>query len=63
MGMKNSAPCRDCRRRTVTCHGVCQEYQEFRKEQERINAIRYAAKDTFVRSEKTKKEYWKKLKR
>ena len=57
------APCRDCHRRTVTCHGVCGEYQAYRKEQERINAERYAEKDTYVRNKRTEREYWRKMKR
>ena len=63
MGFKNTAPCRNCHRRTVTCHGVCKEYQEFRKEQERINAERYAEQETYVRNKKSEREYWRKMKR
>ena len=27
-------PCRGCTDRTVTCHGVCKRYQEWKKEHE-----------------------------
>ena len=26
-------PCHNCDRRTITCHGVCRDYQEWKKEQ------------------------------
>ena len=35
--MKPQAPCKDCRNRTVTCHGVCKKYQAFRTETEAYN--------------------------
>ena len=30
--MKN--PCHGCDRRTITCHGVCKEYEAWKKENE-----------------------------
>ena len=27
-----SGPCRDCDHRTVTCHGVCKDYQKWKEE-------------------------------
>ena len=36
-------PCKECDRRTVTCHGVCEGYQEWKKsEAVRIEAERRA---------------------
>lgn len=29
-------PCRDCDRRLVGCHGLCPEYQAWKRETERI---------------------------
>ena len=34
------SPCKGCENRTVTCHGVCAKYQEFKKELEAINEQR-----------------------
>lgn len=33
-------PCKDCDRRTLTCHGFCKEYQDFKKEREQANERR-----------------------
>lgn len=33
--MKN--PCKGCTDRTITCHGVCQHYQDFKKELDATN--------------------------
>ena len=30
----NRNPCKGCEKRTITCHGVCKEYQEFKKARE-----------------------------
>ena len=35
--MKKKCPCHGCDRRTVTCHGVCREYQEWKTEREKVN--------------------------
>ena len=35
-------PCKDCQRRTLTCHGVCKEYQQWKQEREQANARREA---------------------
>ena len=35
--MKQKCPCHGCDRRTVTCHGVCREYQEWKAEREKVN--------------------------
>ena len=30
-------PCKGCEKRTITCHGFCRDYQEFRAERDEIN--------------------------
>ena len=30
-------PCKGCNRRTITCHGVCKEYEAFKKYNENRN--------------------------
>ena len=30
--MKNTGPCHGCDHRTVTCHGVCKDYQKWKEE-------------------------------
>ena len=35
-------PCKDCQRRTLTCHGVCKEYHKWKQEREQANARREA---------------------
>lgn len=30
-------PCKGCEDRTITCHGVCRHYQEWRKELDETN--------------------------
>lgn len=35
LGVKYIAPCKDCKKRTIDCHGKCKEYNEYRiKEKE-----------------------------
>ena len=29
-------PCKGCQDRTITCHGVCQKYQDWKQEREEI---------------------------
>ena len=42
-------PCRDCDRRTMTCHGVCREYKEFQKANEAFNAETREAKEDYLK--------------
>ena len=30
--MPNKCPCKDCENRTITCHGVCKKYQDWKRE-------------------------------
>lgn len=39
---KPDAPCRDCDRRTMTCHIVCRDYKQYLKDNEEFNTIRKA---------------------
>ena len=58
----SKCPCKDCERRTMTCHGVCREYQDWKKEVEARNAIRNADRKRFdTMSESKKKAIWRKL--
>jgi hypothetical protein len=55
-------PCKDCEDRTVTCHGVCGRYQEWKKteteKKEEINRMN-GSKDTM--SDAKKRAIWRKL--
>lgn len=31
-------PCQGCKHRTITCHGVCKKYQDWKKEDEKQKA-------------------------
>lgn len=33
-------PCKDCDRRTMTCHIVCNDYKQFMKDNDAFNALR-----------------------
>lgn len=35
-GETMNAPCLDCKRRTVGCHSVCEDYSEFKTEQKKV---------------------------
>lgn len=35
-----TAPCKDCKRREIGCHGKCEEYAAFRARNERESARR-----------------------
>lgn len=40
------APCKDCSKRSIGCHGVCPEYLRYLKENENIKAKKRAINDT-----------------
>ena len=41
----NNGPCRDCKNRTITCHGECKAYLEWREQIKALNEkIRSKAK-------------------
>ena len=35
--MRMKCPCKDCFNRTITCHGVCRRYQDWKKEHDDVN--------------------------
>jgi hypothetical protein len=43
-----NGPCKDCARRTLTCHGFCKEYQDFKKKLEQVSERR--AKEAEMRN-------------
>ena len=55
-------PCKECDRRTVTCHGLCTEYQGWKKEQEKRKAEEQKAKgNNDTMSPAKRKAIWKKM--
>lgn len=53
-------PCYECTRRTITCHGVCEEYKAFQKEREAINADLRERKIRYISHESLRK-HWRNL--
>ena len=53
-------PCFGCTRRTITCHGVCEEYKAFQKEREEINADLRERKSLHISNESMRK-HWRNL--
>lgn len=43
-----TVPCRDCDRRTMTCHAVCKEYKTFVEQNELYNAEAREAKGRYA---------------
>lgn len=63
MPVKN--PCSQfCQRRNAECHAVCEDYQNWRKEQDKLMEARdMAAKSTPDVPRTLKRKYWRELKR
>lgn len=60
--MKNKkGPCYGCTRRTITCHGVCREYQDWTQEREAINADLRKKKGECYISKESMKKHWRNL--
>ena len=59
-----TSPCKDCDRRTVTCHGFCDEYKSWAawNEAEKDKRRRAKENDHMMLSQERKKRYWAKLK-
>lgn len=53
-------PCYGCTRRTITCHGVCEEYKAFQKEREEINADLRKRKSLHI-SDESMRKHWRNL--
>ena len=51
-------PCRGCLDRTLTCHGVCERFAEWKEEQAKkkawLNGFRYETSDGARRGERAK---------
>ena len=57
-------PCYMCEKRTIACHGTCEEYKkfnEFMKEQRKRKAISSAVRRPLVKPVKGKKNEWRQL--
>ena len=55
-------PCKDCQDRTVTCHSVCERYEEFKKKRELENAYN-RERDKDVISSCGLRRYWRGISR
>lgn len=61
-GASSNCPCKDCERRTVTCHGVCREYQGWKKEEaEKKRAFDTERHKYDTMSDAKKKAIWRKM--
>ena len=61
-GENSGCQCKGCERRTVTCHGVCREYQNWKKKQEVLKETRDAERQRMdTMSTAKKKAIWKKM--
>jgi hypothetical protein len=55
--MIRESPCKGCEKRTITCHGVCKEYQEWKTENENHReSIRAARDKQYILAKKRKKD-------
>ena len=52
-------PCRGCTDRTITCHGVCQRYQDWKKNREDVN--NWLIKQRPITSETAAKKFREKV--
>lgn len=57
--MNTMPPCKDCDRRTITCHTVCREYKQYRKEQDERLQQKYEAARSQPRRPRRLMEYIK----
>lgn len=58
------APCKDCDKRTITCHGVCSDYKAWKKKHDDMIMVemeKKKGKPEFNR--KTINYIWKKMKK
>lgn len=53
----NGCPCKDCGRRTLTCHAFCGEYEEWKKQREAINQARCEQNDSFT--DRRRMPFWR----
>ena len=55
-------PCRGCENRTITCHGVCQEYKSWQEWHEGINKKKRMETDNRQLSHGLIRKYWRNIK-
>lgn len=55
--MRPKCPCRDCFDRTVTCHGVCRKYKNWKLVLEEATIAKQKENDKY--SDQAKKRMWK----
>ena len=41
IGDKMKAPCKDCSKRSLNCHSVCEEYFQYRREIMKVSVAKY----------------------
>ena len=58
----SNCPCKDCFDRTLTCHGVCLKYKEWKADLEKQNEIRRTEEAKYAISD-TKKQWLRKQSR
>ena len=58
MGMK--CPCKGCTERTLTCHGVCHRYEDWKIERAAINDYNREQNKVYI-SEPSIRKYWKNM--
>ena len=56
MGLK--CPCKGCEKRTLTCHGVCRQYEDWKIERAAINDYNREQNAVYL-SESSLRKYWK----
>lgn len=59
-----NAPCKDCEKRAIGCHGTCPDYIKFRKERDEMNAKARFTKENLPNPKQwvwdmKRKEWWK----
>ena len=56
-------PCKDCDHRTITCHSVCRDYQQWTEEHAKEVAQRRIETENRQLSRENARRFWKNLKR
>ena len=62
--MKNKkGPCFQCGKRTIICHGLCEEYKAWKAEQEAMHEDLRKKKGECYISEQSVRKHWRNLRR
>lgn len=48
MGKIMTAPCKNCNKRDIHCHGKCNEYSNYKSELEKINKMKKAKNEAHI---------------